>query len=81
MNACHLETIRAYWSGRVAAYASVDEDELGNVQAKAWDELIAEQLPWAEPLRILDVGCAPAFSPYAWHAGGMRSRGWTTVRP
>lgn len=61
MNACHLGTIRAYWSGRVAAYASVDEDELGNVQAKAWDELIAEQLPWAEPLRILDVGCGPGF--------------------
>ncbi len=61
MSRCHLETIRTYWSGRVAAYAAVNADELGNVQAKVWDELVAEQLPWNRPLRILDVGCGPGF--------------------
>ena len=47
MNRCRLETIRAYWSGRVAAYSAVNADELGTIQAKVWDELIAEQLPCA----------------------------------
>ncbi len=61
MNRSRLETIRTYWSGRVAAYAAVNEDELGNVQAKVWDELVAERLPWNRPLRILDVGCGPGF--------------------
>ena len=56
MNRCRLETIRAYWSGRVAAYSAVNADELGTIQAKVWDELIAEQLPWK---RVAD----PAFSP------------------
>ncbi|MFR3459219.1 MAG: class I SAM-dependent methyltransferase [Bilophila wadsworthia] len=61
MNRCRLETIRAYWSGRVAAYSAVNADELGTIQAKVWDELIAEQLPWKHPLRILDAGCGPGF--------------------
>ena len=61
MNRSHLETIRSYWSGRVAAYAAVNADELDNAQAKVWDELIAEQLSWSHPLRILDVGCGPGF--------------------
>ena len=43
MNRCRLETIRAYWSGRVVAYSAVNADELGTIQAKVWDELIAEQ--------------------------------------
>ena len=30
MNRSHLETIRSYWSGRVAAYAAVNADELDN---------------------------------------------------
>ena len=33
MNRCRLETIRAYWSGRVAAYSAVNADELGTIQA------------------------------------------------
>ena len=61
MNRCRLETIRAYWSGRVVAYSAVNADELGTIQAKVWDELIAEQLPWKHPLRILDAGCGPGF--------------------
>ena len=61
MNRRRLETIRAYWSGRVAAYSAVNADELGTIQAKVWDELIAEQLPWKHPLRILDAGCGPGF--------------------
>ena len=61
MNRCRLETIRAYWSGRIAAYSAVNADELGTIQAKVWDELIAEQLPWKHPLRILDAGCGPGF--------------------
>ena len=34
VNRCRLETIRAYWSGRVAAYSAVNADELGTIQAK-----------------------------------------------
>lgn len=51
MNRCRLETIRAYWSGRVAAYSAVNADELGTIQAKVWDELIAEQLPFSREQR------------------------------
>ena len=65
MSRSHLEAIRIYWSGRVAAYASVNADELENIQAKVWDELVAEQLPWSHPLRILDIGCGPGFFPYS----------------
>lgn len=82
MNRCRLETIRAYWSGRVVAYSAVNADELGTIQAKVWDELIAEQLPWKHPLRILDAGCGPGFfSILMGSAGGMKLRGWTTAKP
>lgn len=61
MNKHHLETIRAYWSNRVAAYTAVNTDELGNIQARVWDELLAEHLPCSPSIRILDVGCGPGF--------------------
>ena len=57
----NFTTLRDYWSGRVAAYSAVNEDELLHGQGKVWTALLKENLPARPGLRILDAGCGPGF--------------------
>ncbi len=54
-------TLRDYWSGRVAAYAAVNEDELLHGQGAVWQALLRDNLPAQPGLKVLDAGCGPGF--------------------
>ena len=54
-------TLREYWSGRVAAYSAVNEDELLHGQGGVWAALLRENLPAQRGLEVLDAGCGPGF--------------------
>ena len=56
-----LTILRTYWSGRVAAYSAVNEDELLHGQGAVWETLLRENLPARSGLSVLDAGCGPGF--------------------
>ncbi|HIU17435.1 MAG TPA: class I SAM-dependent methyltransferase [Candidatus Avidesulfovibrio excrementigallinarum] len=70
MKTQYFSQLREYWSGRVAAYSSVNEDELLHEQGRVWEALLRENLPAQPGLKVLDAGCGPGFFSILMARGG-----------
>lgn len=55
------EEINRNWSESAANYDSIIQDEISSFRPQAWQKQILSHFPDGQTLRILDVGCGPAF--------------------
>jgi len=55
------DEINRIWSEDAQNYDNVIQDELNSFRAAAWQEQILSHFSGCVPLKILDVGCGPAF--------------------
>lgn len=56
-----LEHVKDYWQKRSDGYCRHNLDELNSFKKQAWTELILENAPVKDRLRILDIGTGPGF--------------------
>lgn len=57
------EEIKDYWEGEATVYSRGVQEELNSEKRQAWKQLILENAPDKEVLKILDAGCGPGFFP------------------
>lgn len=55
------QEVEQYWEGEAELYSEGIQQELNGFQRQAWLDLILNNAPQKEELRILDIGCGPGF--------------------
>lgn len=55
--------IKKYWEGEADLYSESIQKELSSFKRKAWAELILNNAPAKEKLKVLDIGTGPGFFP------------------
>ncbi|MEA4965037.1 MAG: methyltransferase domain-containing protein [Oscillospiraceae bacterium] len=66
-----LKEIESYWARRAESYSALVNYEMAHENEKCWIEVITDNLPEGDNLRVLDIGTGPGF-----FAIGLARRGY-----
>ena len=69
-----LKEIEGYWTRRAESYSAFVNYEMAHENERRWMEVLAENLPEGEGLRVLDIGTGPGF-----FAIGLAKRGYAVT--
>lgn len=67
-----LDEVACYWDNRADGYNQVNVEELNSHKRQLWQNVILQNAPDGQPLKVLDVGTGPGFFAVTLALAGQR---------